>query len=88
MDQITERRLPASSPPDIQDAFLNHVRRNGAAVTIRLMDGRMVEARIRGFDKFAVLVEAEGMEQLVFKHAIAAIEPSQAVADEYAARRS
>jgi host factor-I protein len=67
--------------PNIQDAFLNFARRDRIAVTIHLMDGRSLEARIRNFDKFAVVVEVGGQDQLIFKHAIATIETPRTVAN-------
>ena len=67
--------MPASSAqPNIQDVFLNFARRDRLAVTMHLMDGRRFDARIKNFDKFAVIVEVDGADQLVFKHAIATIE--------------
>ena len=41
---------------------------------IHLIDGRQFDARIKNFDRFAVIVEVDGADQLVFKHAIATIE--------------
>jgi host factor-I protein len=62
-----------SGEPNVQDAFLNVVRREQQAVSLRLMDGSEVEARVKGFDRFAVILEQDGMDHLVFKHAIASI---------------
>ena len=73
MDQLSEPRISVPAQPNIQDAFLNHARRDRLAVTLHLMDGRRLEARIKNFDKFAVVVEVGGADHLVFKHAIAAI---------------
>ena len=42
-------------------------------MTIRLMDGQEIEGRIKNFDRFAVIVEHNGVDQMVFKHAIATI---------------
>ena len=84
MAQVSEARTSSSAPPNIQDAFLNHARRDRVAVTIHLMDGRQLDARIKHFDKFAVVVEVEGADQLVFKHAIATIETTRAVANYFA----
>jgi host factor-I protein len=67
--------------PNIQDVFLNFARRDRVEVTIVLMDGRRVDARIKNFDKFALIVEVEGADQLVFKHAIATIETPRSVAN-------
>ena len=55
---------------------------------MHLMDGRTFDARIKNFDKFAVIVEVDGTDQLVFKHAIATIETSRAVANYFAAHHS
>ena len=81
MAQVTEPRSSASSQSTIQDVFLNFARRDRLTVTIYLMDGRHLEARIKNFDKFAVVVEAGGQDQLIFKHAIATIETPRAVAN-------
>jgi host factor-I protein len=61
------------SPQNIQDAFLNTVRREKDAVTIYLMNGAKLTGRIKSFDKFSVLLEAGVQEQLIFKHAISTI---------------
>ena len=74
MAQVTEPRPSSSALPNIQDVFLNNARRDRVAVTIYLIDGRRLEARIKNFDKYAVIIEVGGADQLVFKHAIATIE--------------
>ena len=61
------------SPQNIQDAFLNTVRREKDSVTIYLMNGAKLTGRIKSFDKFSVLLEAGVQEQLIFKHAISTI---------------
>ena len=66
-----------SGEPNVQDAFLNAVRREQQAVTLRLMDGTELEARVKGFDRFAVILEQDGADTLVFKHAIASIRASR-----------
>jgi host factor-I protein len=80
MAQVTEPRS-SSAPPNIQDAFLNFARRDRITVTIHLISGRQIEARIKNFDKFAVVLDVEGQDHLVFKHAIAIIETARAVAN-------
>lgn len=62
-----------ASPQNIQDAFLNTVRREKDAVTIYLMNGAKLSGRIKSFDKFSVLLESGSQEQLIFKHAISTI---------------
>jgi host factor-I protein len=65
------------APQNIQDAFLNTVRREKTTVTIYLVNGAKLTGRIRSFDKFSILLEAGAHEQLVFKHAISTISQSR-----------
>jgi host factor-I protein len=74
---------PAVTTPNIQDAFLNHARRDRMAVRFRLLDGAEFEGRIKNFDRFAVIVEREGADQLIFKHAIATITASRSATSYY-----
>ena len=67
--------------PNIQDAFLNYVRREKLTVTIRMMDGSEVDGRIKNFDRFAVVIEQSGVDHMLFKHAIAAIKTPKAVSN-------
>ena len=86
MPQVTEPRPPAATQPNIQDVFLNFARRDRVEVTIVLMDGRRLDARIKNFDKFALIVEVESADQLVFKHAIATIETPRSVANYFSSQ--
>ncbi len=67
--------------PNIQDAFLNQARRERVTVRVQLMDGTDFEGRIKNFDRFAVIVEQDGGDQLIFKHAIATIRSARTVAN-------
>lgn len=58
---------------NIQDAFLNTSRRDKSMVTLSLMHGEPLTGRIKSFDKFSVMIEVDGNEVLIFKHAIATI---------------
>jgi host factor-I protein len=80
MAQVTEPRSSAAQP-NIQDVFLNYARRERLPVTIHLLDGRHFEARIKNFDRFALIVEHGGMDHLIFKHAIATIGTQRSVAN-------
>ena len=62
---------------NIQDAFLNTVRREKTTVMVYLVNGAKLTGRIRSFDKFSILLEAGSHEQLVFKHAISTISQSR-----------
>jgi host factor-I protein len=87
MAQVTEQRS-STAQPNIQDIFLNYARRDRLTVAIHLLDGRQFDARIKNFDRFAVIVEVNGADQLVFKHAIATISTQRSVANYFAANHS
>ena len=72
MAQATEPRS-LSAQPNVQDVFLNYARRDHLSVVVHLLDGRQFDGRIKNFDRFAVIVEVDGADRLVFKHAIATI---------------
>jgi host factor-I protein len=84
MAQATETRSSSSSPPNIQDVFLNYARRERLAVTLHLLDGRSFEARIKNFDRFAVIVDVNGSDHMIFKHAIATIATERSVPNYFA----
>ena len=88
MAQVSEPRASVSAQSNIQDVFLNFARRDRLSVTIHLMDGRSFDARIKNFDKFAVIVEVDGTDHLVFKHAIATIETARAIANYFSSHHS
>jgi host factor-I protein len=58
---------------NIQDTFLNHARREKAAITIYLLSGVKLTGHLRSFDKYSVVLEAGSQEQLIFKHAISSV---------------
>ncbi|MFL6416598.1 MAG: RNA chaperone Hfq [Bryobacteraceae bacterium] len=64
---------------NIQEAFLNNARRDKTFLTIYLMSGVKLSGRIRSFDKYSVVLEANNQEQLIFKHAISTIVVSRGV---------
>jgi len=59
---------------NIQDGFLFQHLKDGKTMSVELTTGRRLDGRIRRFDRFAVVIEAEGREVLVYKHAIATIQ--------------
>src|SRR4051794_3750984 len=58
---------------NIQEAFLNNARKDKIFLTIYLMSGVKLSGRIKSFDKYSVVLEANNQEQLIFKHAISTI---------------
>jgi len=63
------------SPINLQDTFLNQVRKENLPVTIYLVNGFQLKGLIKGFDNFTVLIEFESRQQMVYKHAISTIMP-------------
>ncbi len=64
------------APINVQDQFLNQVRREKIAVTVDLASGKTVKGTIRSFDNFCVIIEGQG-QQLIYKHAISSIYPTE-----------
>lgn len=64
---------------NIQDQFLNQLRKDGISVTVFLLNGFQLRGQIKGFDNFTVLFESEGKQQLVYKHAISTFAPQRNV---------
>ena len=63
---------------NLQDMFLNQVRKENIPVTVYLSGGVQVNGLVRGFDAFTVLIESPGRPtQLVYKHAMSSIVPSK-----------
>ncbi|MBO8177008.1 RNA chaperone Hfq [Aeribacillus pallidus] len=68
---------------NIQDQFLNHLRKEGIPVTVFLLNGFQLRGHVKGFDNFTVLFETEGKQQLVYKHAISTFSPARNVPINY-----
>ena len=65
--------------PNYQDLFLAAARREKCIVTLFLMNGFQLKGIVRGFDSFVVLVESEGKQQMIYKHAISTMVPARPV---------
>jgi host factor-I protein len=76
-EQTTRTRAEemAADKQNLQDAFLNHVRKAKVPVTIFLINGVKLQGVITWFDNFCVLLRRDGQSQLVYKHAISTIMP-------------
>ena len=64
---------------NLQDAFLNQVRRDKTNLTVFLMNGFQRHGIIRGYDGFTVVLDSDGRQQLIYKHAISTIIPPRPV---------
>jgi len=68
---------------NLQDSFLNQVRKENIPVTIYLVNGFQLKGLVRGFDNFTVILEFEGKQQMVYKHAISTIAPLKAISTSF-----
>ncbi|MEG0912755.1 MAG: RNA chaperone Hfq [Oscillospiraceae bacterium] len=64
---------------NLQDVFLNSARKEKIQVTIYLTNGFQFRGTVKGFDSFTVVLESEGRQNLVYKHAISTIIPSKVI---------
>ncbi len=69
--------MPNDKTQNLQDVFLNHVRKAKMPVTIFLVNGVKLQGFINWFDNFCILLRRDSHSQLVYKHAISTIMPSQ-----------
>ncbi len=71
--------MSAERTQNLQETFLNHVRKQKISVTIFLVNGVKLQGVVAWFDNFCVLLRRDGHSQLVYKHAISTIMPAQPV---------
>ena len=64
---------------NLQDTFLNQLRKEGQSITLFLINGFQLRGVVKGFDNFTVVMECDGKQQMVYKHAISTIVPARAV---------
>ena len=60
---------------NLQDAFLNQARKENMLTTVFLVNGYQIKGVVRSFDNFTLMLEVEGKQQLVYKHAVSTIIP-------------
>jgi len=71
--------IMARTPTNLQDAVLNQIRKDNIPVTVYLVNGVQLKGVIRAFDNFTVMLEYEGKQLMVYKHAISTVSPVRAV---------
>ncbi|MCK2157758.1 RNA chaperone Hfq [Exiguobacterium sp. Helios] len=64
---------------NIQDYFLNQLRKDSVPTTVFLISGYQLRGLIKSFDNFTVILESEGKQQLIYKHAISTFAPARNV---------
>lgn len=66
-------------PVNIQDQFLNQLRKENMPVTVFLLNGFQLRGHVKSFDNFTVILETDGKQQLIYKHAISTFSPQRNV---------
>lgn len=66
-----------NKPINLQDLFLNQVRKDKITVIVYLTNGFQLKGNIKGFDNFIVILEVDGKTQMIYKHAISTIIPTR-----------
>ena len=64
---------------NLQDLILNQARRDRSMVTVFLMNGFQLHGVVKGFDSFTLVLDSEGKQQLIYKHAISTIVPPRPI---------
>jgi len=64
---------------NIQDFFLNQIRKENIPVTVYLVNGFQLRGYVKAFDNFTIVIDSEGKQQLVYKHAISTFAPVRPV---------
>jgi host factor-I protein len=64
---------------NIQDTFLNQLRKDNVPVTVYLTNGFQIRGQVRAFDNFTIVIDSDGRQQMIYKHAISTFTPARAV---------
>lgn len=64
---------------NLQDAFLNQIRKDSILVTLYLINGFQIKGYVKGFDNFTIFIEFDEKQLMIYKHAVSTIQPSTAV---------
>ena len=65
---------------NLQDTFLNQLRKNNIFVTVFLLNGFQLKGTIKSYDNFTILLESEGKQHLIYKHAVSTFVPAKSIA--------
>jgi host factor-I protein len=74
-----DKLMAGEKAQNLQDTFLNHVRKTKTSVTIFLVNGVKLQGFVTWFDNFCLLLRRDGHSQLVYKHAISTIMPASPI---------
>ncbi len=71
--------MTMKQPVNIQDQFLNQLRKESIPVTVFLLNGFQLRGFVKSFDNFTIILDTDGKQQLVYKHAISTFSPQKNV---------
>lgn len=60
---------------NLQDVFLNQVRKDRTPITVFLVNGYQLRGLVKGFDNYTVILDSDGKQQMIYKHAVSTISP-------------
>jgi host factor-I protein len=66
-----------NKPINIQDHFLNQLRKDSVPVTVYLTNGFQIRGLVRAFDNFTIILDSDGKQQMIYKHAISTFTPQR-----------
>ena len=72
-------KMVGEKTQNVQDVFLNHVRKNKVAVTVFLVNGVKLQGTVTWFDNFCILLRRDNQSQLVYKHAVSTVMPGEPI---------
>lgn len=64
---------------NLQDVFLNKARKENISITIFLVNGFQLKGNVKGFDNYTIILDSEGKQQLIYKHAVSTIVPTRPI---------
>jgi host factor-I protein len=79
IERAFAEQVEKKKPTLLQEVFLGAVRRSGGPVTMFLVNGVMLQGEIVAFDLFCMLLQRDGLSQLVYKHAVSTVQPEHAI---------
>jgi host factor-I protein len=79
IQRLFDDQMQKKKPGSLQEVFLTAVRRAKEPVTMFLVNGVMLQGEIAAFDLFCMLLQREGLSQLVYKHAVSTVQPEHPV---------
>ncbi len=71
--------MTAKTAINLQDTFLNQIRKDNIQTTVFLVNGFQLKGTVKGFDNFTVVLDSDGKQMLIYKHAISTVTPSRPV---------